>query len=137
MLLTHAEWWDQLAPDDLDLLHGFDGVHGDLLRWLERDLHDHGARPWAVLRVALADDATLAEAVSRVVSPDPADDEAEFAQLRAALDQCLLAQAQAQMKELAPLMEGDPAARETYRRLKDYCQLLHQRRVESAASNAP
>ncbi|MCR5864720.1 DNA primase [Aquincola sp. J276] len=137
MLLTHAEWWDQLAPDDLDLLHGFDGVHGELLRWLERDLHDHGARPWAVLRVAIDADPALAEAARRVLSPDPADDEAQFQQLRAALDQCLLAAAQAQMEALAPLMAADAAARESYRRLAEHCQRLRQRRAEAAASNEP
>jgi len=49
LLLQHADWWQQLAGDDQQMLHELGGTHGDVVRWLEQQGHEHGALPWAVL----------------------------------------------------------------------------------------
>ncbi|CAD5367220.1 DNA primase [Rubrivivax sp. A210] len=56
LLLQHADWWDQLDGDDRQMLHELGGVHGDIVRWLERDIEDHGPRTWATLNTALEDE---------------------------------------------------------------------------------
>ncbi len=56
LLLQHADWWDRLPPDDQALLHDLGGVHGDAVRWLERQLTEHGALSWSTLSDALAEE---------------------------------------------------------------------------------
>ena len=54
LLLMQAAWWDRLTVEDHELLHALPAPHGALIAWLESDLMEHGARPWAALRAALA-----------------------------------------------------------------------------------
>ena len=49
LLLQHADWWQQLAGDDQQMLHELGGTHGDVVRWLEQQAHEHGPLPWAVV----------------------------------------------------------------------------------------
>ena len=49
LLLRHAEWWEQLSPEDHDLLHALGGVHGQALAWLEQQWMEHGPLTWAAL----------------------------------------------------------------------------------------
>jgi DNA primase len=49
LLLQHADWWQQLAGDDQQMLHELGGSHGDVIRWLEQQAHEHGPLPWALL----------------------------------------------------------------------------------------
>ena len=53
LLLLQAVWWDRLTAEDHELLHALPAPHGDLLAWLERDIVEHGPRPWAAMRTAL------------------------------------------------------------------------------------
>ncbi|MFX5801270.1 hypothetical protein ABTE09_19355, partial [Acinetobacter baumannii] len=55
LMLLHSELWDGLADEDRALLHDLPGVHGELIRWLERHLTHHGATPWAAVEAGLAD----------------------------------------------------------------------------------
>jgi DNA primase len=56
LLLQHAEWWDQLSPDEQQMLHELGAPHGEVIRWLEGQLMEHGALTWSAL-----DDAMHAE----------------------------------------------------------------------------
>lgn len=49
LLLQHADWWERLSGDDRQMLHDLGGVHGEVVRWLERSLEEHGPLPWATL----------------------------------------------------------------------------------------
>ncbi len=49
LLLQHADWWDQLTGDDRQMLHELGGTHGEVVRWLEQQLEEHGPLTWATL----------------------------------------------------------------------------------------
>ena len=53
MLLSHAALWNELGGSDHELLTSLETWHGQLFRWLERDLTEHGPREWPSLRDAL------------------------------------------------------------------------------------
>jgi DNA primase len=54
LLLQHADWWDQLTGDDRQMLHELGGDHGEVVRWLEQQLEEHGPLTWATLDEAMA-----------------------------------------------------------------------------------
>ena len=56
LLLRHNEWWEQLSGDDQGLLHELEGVHGQVLAWLERQITEHGPQTWAALDTAMAEE---------------------------------------------------------------------------------
>jgi DNA primase len=62
MLLLHAALWDELSQPDHELLTGLASWHGELFRWLERELHDQGPSEWPVLRERMAGQSTDREA---------------------------------------------------------------------------
>ena len=66
LLLQHADWWDRLSPDDQQLLHDIRGTHGEIVRWLEGQLMEHGAMTWSALNDAIEDQAWAEEARSWV-----------------------------------------------------------------------
>ena len=66
LLLQHADWWDRLSPDDQQLLHDIGGTHGEIVRWLEGQLMEHGAMTWSALNDAIEDQAWAEEARSWV-----------------------------------------------------------------------
>ena len=53
MLLTNAGLWHVLTGAEQELLTSLDSWHGELFRWVERDLTEHGPREWPSLREAL------------------------------------------------------------------------------------
>ncbi len=62
MLLQHAALWDELSMPDHELLASLESWHGELFRWLDRELHDQGAAEWPVLRERLAGQSFEAQA---------------------------------------------------------------------------
>ncbi len=63
LVLQHSDWWDQLAGDDRQMLHELGGSHGEVIRWVERQLEEHGPLAWATLSEAM--DAQLWAASAR------------------------------------------------------------------------
>lgn len=110
LLLTHADWWDRLSPDHQDLLHDLPGPHGVLLGWLERELHEHGPRPWAVMRVAIEADGPTWEAWQATVREDPDDAEAGIEVLQWLLDGLLLDMLELRKEQEAAAAATDPQA---------------------------
>ncbi|MFO1274095.1 MAG: DNA primase [Rubrivivax sp.] len=53
LLLQHADWWDELTGDDRQMLHELGGTHGEVVRWLEQQLEDHGPLTWPALNDAM------------------------------------------------------------------------------------
>jgi DNA primase len=53
-LMQDSLCWQQLGGPEHDLLLGLPAWHGDALRWLERQLTEHGPQPWAALRQGMA-----------------------------------------------------------------------------------
>jgi DNA primase len=126
LLLMQAAWWDRLTAEDHELMHALPAPHGDLIAWLESDLMEHGARPWAALRAALGADEQLQAAVAQWAD-DRDDSEADFADLRRLLDGRLLESLGAQQRALADTVASDPQARETFQRLFERMRQLKQR----------
>jgi DNA primase len=66
MLLLHAALWDELSMPDHELLTGLTSWHGELFRWLEREVHDQGPSEWPLLRDRLSEAVMEREARSLV-----------------------------------------------------------------------
>lgn len=80
MLLNRSELWERLSAPLHDLLGGQPPPYGDLFRWLDRTVHDHGTLARAALTEQLEQDAeaaALGPLVSRLAAlhdvPDDAD----------------------------------------------------------------
>lgn len=88
LLLLHGDWWNALGDAEHELLCSREGWHGELFRWLERRLHDHGAQPWSALREAVLAEAwgeqaaALVDGLDQEVQPLLDDLKAALAQLR-------------------------------------------------------
>ena len=127
MLFGQPAWWHDLTADEHDLLHQLPAPHGPVVAWLERELAEHGARPWAVIREALAADGTLS-AEARTLADGDADPDATPADLRRAVDvllerdmalrmKALLAEASVRREALDEYRELDRRWREVKKRL--------------------
>ena len=63
LLLTNMALWDGLSAEDHALLCDLPEQHGELMRWIESQFHDHGPLAWGALQLELSQlaFATLAE----------------------------------------------------------------------------
>jgi DNA primase len=118
LLLLHSEWWDQLDPNDHELLAAQPAPHGPLCGWLERHLHEHGATPWAVFEQALQE-TEWAESVTRLVPESVLPDEVHFADLRRVVDGLWIKSLQAQQEQLIERAASDPSAMSRWREIED------------------
>jgi DNA primase len=127
LLLVQPEWWEKLNAEDLALLHQFPAPHGPLLAWLERDLTEHGPRPWASVRIALGDLPEFADALHHLLPNDEDHDfDASFDDLRVLLDGRLLDSLEAQQRALAPRVATDAAAKAEFSALHKRTMALKQ-----------
>jgi DNA primase len=134
LLLAHAEWWDELSPQAHDLLHGLPAPHGALVAWLERELHEHGPRPWAALRLALEQDPLAEEARNALPGDEPGED--TLADLERLVDALHLKEVQAQLEALAENLPADPLAREQHMgRIRELTALSHELRKRATAAS--
>jgi DNA primase len=131
LLLTQAAWWDQLTAEDHELLHTLTPPHGELVAWLERDIVEHGPRPWAAIRTALAADDNAAAALVALRLDDSEEFEATVSDLRLLLDGRLLEAVKARQRELAAAAANDPQAMLEFRQTQDRVRQLTQRMEET------
>jgi DNA primase len=132
LLLMQAQWWSELGADDLDLLNSLPAPHATLLRWLERDIEEHGARPWAVLQMALEEVPELSRAWRQLQQHQADESESTRTSLRRALDQLHLDRLQQQQTELAARAGHDPSALAEYQRVFERWRSLKQSLAASA-----
>ena len=121
LLLAHSRLWDQLSSEDHVLLCALPGEHGELLSWLEAQLHEHGPLPWAALREALREHPAQALADKLTHGSDLAatDDHGEaLTELRNLLKRMLIDQLKAEETEAIEAAKLDPAALARYRELQ-------------------
>ena len=91
--MMRSDWWQALSETERETLHGVQGWQGDLYRWIERLVNEHGPQPWAALRAGLvaakdvggswADQArALADSVDPAIEPLEEDLHRAVEQLR-------------------------------------------------------
>ena len=116
LLLTEPQSWDLLDVEEHHLLCALPAPHGALFAWLENQLHDHGAQPWAALREGLRGHAYEAHAVAQL-SQIPEGIEGDWNEVRSIMDQLIKLKRQQEMKELALSAATDPLAMQRYKEL--------------------
>jgi DNA primase len=138
LLLTQAAWWDRLTAEDHELLHALPSPHADLVNWLERDIVEHGPRPWAAIRAAMGADESAASALAMLRLEDSEEFEAAPSDLRLLLDGRLLESVRARQRDLAAVAATDVAARDELRQTQERVRQLQERmrraRDEAAAT---
>ena len=70
VLAAHSEAWERLSGAQHEFLCGLEGWHGEFFRWLDREAHEQGFMPWAVLQAAAAGEEWLAH-LSAIMARDP------------------------------------------------------------------
>jgi DNA primase len=129
LLLMQSTWWDQLTAEDHELLNALPAPHGDLVAWLERDIVEHGPRPWAAIRAALSADEASSAALSALRLEASDEFDAGPVDLRLLLDGRLLDAVEARQRELAVAADAD--ALTEYRRAHERAQMLRRRIAEA------
>jgi DNA primase len=126
LLLANAGAWDSLSADDHAMLAHLPPPHGPVFAWLEAQLHEHGAQPWAALREALRGQSFETYACAEVEQATiAADSQAEIDELAGVMDLLRRDALEARAKELAPLaQQGDPAAYEEFKRVNERLRTL-------------
>jgi len=127
LLLLDSHALDALSHEERELLSALPAPHGPLFVWLEGQLHEHGAQPWAALREGLKGHPAEAAALRMMTGPQAeieghARDQRD--ELRDVLNRMLIDHLKAQ--ETAAIAEAatDPAALERYRALHSRRQSL-------------
>lgn len=126
MLFGQPSWWHNLTPAEQDLLHQLPPPHGPAIAWLERDLAEHGIRPWAALREALAHDEELPPD-SRALANGDGDPDRSEDDLRSAVGMLLLASLNQRLERLAKQAGTPEADMQSYRALTDERNALKER----------
>ncbi len=130
LLLQHAEWWDKLSADDQQMLHDLGGVHGDIVRWLESQLMEHGALSWSALDEAMQAE-TWAAAARSLVLAGLGDEEHKLQELQGILSVLLQ---EFLRHEAESIIAADPAADDLgrYREIMDQIALIKASRIVAA-----
>ena len=133
LLLLQSDWWSRLSAEDLDLLTQLPAPHAPLLAWLERDLEEHGPRPWAALQLALEESPERVRAWRQLQNPTGDESELTWESLRRALDQLHLDRLQQLQTELAARAGHDPSALAEYQRVFERWKALKASLAASAS----
>jgi DNA primase len=139
LLLTHPAWWDGLTAEDHELLHALPSPHGELVAWLERDIVEHGPRPWAAVRPTLAADEAPAAALAALRLDNSDQFDAGPEALRMLLDERLIEATKGRQRQLeSALASNDPQAAAEYRQAQERVRALTDRlRAAREAESAP
>lgn len=118
LLLQHSDWWDKLLHDDLQLLHELAAPYGEVVRWLETQIVEHGPLPWSQLHDAMGDQpwAERARAWVRAGLGDEAHSFDELRRILSVLWQAVLRQ------EADSIVAGEPGPEDLAR----YREILAQ-----------
>jgi DNA primase len=106
MLLRHSDWWEKLAADDQELLHGLGGHHGAVVTWLEGQWVEHGPQTWSALEAAMAGQPWQSEARAWVNAAAPEEEQC-FDDLHRVLQRLLIDQLNSQAQVLAETAADD------------------------------
>ncbi|WP_295849336.1 DNA primase [uncultured Xylophilus sp.] len=116
LLLLHVEALDSLSHEEREMLCALPAPHGALFLWLEGQLHEHGAQPWAALREGLRGH-EAEDLATRVLSGPHAEGEADARELRGLLTRMQIEQIEEQERMAIADAGADPAALQRYKAL--------------------
>jgi DNA primase len=130
LLMTDMAAMQALSAEEQAMLCELPPPHGTLFVWLDGQLQEHGAQPWAALREALrgTDLETLADRLmdqEALGNPDDAGETTE--ELRRLLDRMLIERLKSKETEMIQAAQTDPTALLRYRDLQ-----LRRRQLEAA-----
>jgi DNA primase len=128
MLFGHPEYWEQLPPYEHQILHHLAPPWGPLVAWLERDLMEHGPRPWALLSHALREEPGF-DAQALQVADGDADPGATPDDFRRAMDVLLDRELGAQKVALIAQIPSDPGAIARFREVDRHWKEVKARLV--------
>ena len=119
--LGHMHLLEQLTDDDRHLLCQLPAPHGEVLGWLDQQLHEHGPQPWAALREGLRGH-TMESYACGLMESDfdaPESNPAELLQeLREILRRQRIAVLKSEEKAAIAAYGSDPSARERYQQIQ-------------------
>ena len=116
LMLTDLKLWDRLSHQEHMLLCGLSEPHGPLFAWLEAQLHEHGAMPWAALREGLRGHAHENHAVQQL-EQIPEGIEPSWDETRPIVDELVRRARQQEMDALAARAATDPQALARFKEL--------------------
>ena len=123
LLFSAMATWEELSPTQQTLLCELPAPHGDVLAWLDHQLHEHGVQPWAALREALRGHPHEAW-LCALVEQAPTELEHDQGELASILHEMEKSQLSTQLSEMAPHVATDPALYERFKALSTrYAQL--------------
>ncbi len=118
ILLGNMAALETLSSEDHALLCALPAPHGPLFVWLESQMHEHGAQPWAALREGLRG-RDVEEFATRLITHDEFDAQESATdctgELRDVLDRMLVDQLIAQETQALQASKADPQALLLYR----------------------
>ncbi len=135
ILLGNMAALETLSSEDHALLCALPAPHGPLFVWLESQMHEHGAQPWAALREGLRG-RDAEEFATRLMTHDEFDAREPATdctgELRDVLDRMLVEQLIAQETQALQASKADPQALLLYR---EY--YARRRAIQSALAGDP
>lgn len=132
MLLRHSDWWEQIGPEDHQLLHDIGGAHGETIAWLERQCLENGPQTWAALAEAMRDE-PWQEQAQRWVDGGLADEEQTPADLRRVLHRLWRQRLEAEVEALITAAGTD---RQALVRIGELRERIRQHLSAEAVSHA-
>ena len=115
ILLDNCNLWDQLTALEHETLCALEGVYGELFRWVDHQMTEHGVQPLAALAVAMQGQSfeETARAIVEIDSLQPLGREVESAQasisdLRVTVIKLRLDIMDSELKRLQELPGTDP-----------------------------
>jgi DNA primase len=133
LLLSHMEFMEELANEDLDALVSQPAPHGPLFAWVESQYQEHGPQSWAVLqsRLGSSGEAQLARTLMDGPHGQPEGELPELrCELRSVLNLMLVKRLKTLEAQALAEVATDPQAVHRYR-------ALQERRKQLAAAPAP
>ena len=133
LLLSHMEFMEELANEDLDALAHLPAPHGPLFAWVESQYQEHGPQSWAVLQSRLGDtpQAQLARSLMDGPHGQPEGELPELrCELRSVINLMLVKRLKTLEAQALSEVATDPQAVHRYR-------ALQERRKQLAAAPLP
>jgi DNA primase len=121
LMLDQMAVLDSLSTEDQSLLRQLPAPHGPLFSWLERQHHEQGPQPWAVLREGLRDTENEAYALQLMAGFEfgtQTDSDEAFGELRHLLNRMLVEQLKIEETLAIDAAKSDPSALTHYRTLR-------------------